>query len=156
MLLFKFNEIIIDRSLTIKRPTGHSDETTESLLYIFFQLAQGGFLNTNRIFILHELDWSHDDQFIRDICSMKNLESLDLLDCELTMKDLGSVLRSCSGLTKLCLKGMEMSLERKFVDPVNWSNVILSGISKGFENVHKEIDPQQRYCEHLTLMLCKK
>ncbi len=156
MLLYKFNEIIVDRSLTIKCQSSHSDETTESLLNIFFRLAEGGFLNNNRIFILKELDWSHDDRFIRDICSMKKLERMDLLDSELTMKDLGSVLRSCTRLVKLCLKAMEMSLERNFVDPVNWSNVILSGFCKGFENVKKEIDPQQRYCEHLTLMLGKK
>jgi len=87
---------------------------------------------------------------------LKKLERMDLLDSELTMKDLGSVLRSCTRLVKLCLKAMEMSLERNFVDPVNWSNVILSGFCKGFENVKKEIDPQQRYCEHLTLMLGKK
>jgi hypothetical protein len=91
MLLFKLNELIVDRSLTFKRPSGHSDETTESLLNIFNQLAEGGFLKNNRIFTLKELDWSLNDQFIRDICSMKNLERLDLLDCELTRRDLLNV-----------------------------------------------------------------
>ena len=87
---------------------------------------------------------------------MENLERLNLSVCELTMEDILSVFQSCSKLTKLCLKDMEMSLERKFVDPVNLSNVITSGIPKGFENVHKGRNPRQRYSEHLTLMECKK
>jgi len=40
----------------------------------------------------------------------------------------------------------------KFVKPVDRFNLALSGICKGFENVHKGIDLRQRYSEHLTTM----
>ena len=140
--------------MTVKRTSGHSDETTESLLKVLNQLAEGEFLKNNRIFILKELDWSHNDQFIQDICSMKNLERLDLWDCELTMEDLVSVFRSCSKLMELRLKDMEMSLVRKFVEPVDQSNFILSGICKRFKTGNKGIDLQQRYSEYL--MRCKQ
>ena len=96
--------MIVDRSLTIKRTSGHSDETTESLLNIFNQLAEGGFLKNNRTFILKELDWSHNDRFIQAICSMKNLERLDLWDCEMTFEDNVTVFRSCSKLMELHIK----------------------------------------------------
>ena len=88
----------------IKRTSCHSDETTESLLNILHQLAEGGFLKNNRIFILKELDWSHNDRFIQDICSMQNLERLDLWECEVTITDLASVFRSCSKLMDLLIK----------------------------------------------------
>jgi hypothetical protein len=100
----QLNALIIDRSLTIKRPSGHSHETTESLLSILHQLAEGGCLKNNQIFILKDLDWSHNDPFIQDVCSMKNLEKLDLLDCEVTRKDLLSVFRSCPKLMELRIK----------------------------------------------------
>jgi hypothetical protein len=109
MLLFKLNQFIVDRSLMIKHPSGHSHETTESLLNILNQLVEGGFLKNNRIFILQELDWSQNERFIRDICSMRNLERLDLWDCELTMEDLLSVFRSCLKLVELRLKNIGSS-----------------------------------------------
>jgi hypothetical protein len=119
MLLFKLNELIVVRSLTFKCPSGHSDETTESLLNIFNQLAEGGFLKNNRIFTLKELDWSLNDRFIQDICSMKNLEGLDLLDCELTREDLLSVFRSCPKLMELRIKTFRSSATSKTIKPMN-------------------------------------
>jgi hypothetical protein len=40
----------------------------------------------------------------------------------------------------------------KFVDPEDRFNLALSGILKGFENVNKGIDLDQRYSEHLNFV----
>ena len=109
MLLFKLNEFIVDRSLTIKHPSGLSNETATCLFNIFNQLAEGGLLNNNRLFILNELDWSLNDQFILNICSMKKLEMLDLWDFKLSNEDLLSVFRSCSNPVELRFKGLRSS-----------------------------------------------
>jgi hypothetical protein len=44
----------------------------------------------------------------------------------------------------------------KFVDPVDRSNVVLSGILKGFENANEGLDLRERYSKHLLLMQCKR
>jgi hypothetical protein len=43
----------------------------------------------------------------------------------------------------------------KFVDPVDRFNLVLSGILKGFENVNKGMDLNERYSERLILVQCK-
>ena len=40
----------------------------------------------------------------------------------------------------------------KFVDPEDRFNLALSGILKGFENINKGIDLDQRYSEHLNFV----
>ena len=50
---------------------------------------------------------------------MKNLERLDLLDCELTRRDLLSVFRSCSELMELRIKTYRSSATSKTVGPMN-------------------------------------
>jgi hypothetical protein len=41
----------------------------------------------------------------------------------------------------------------KFVDAVDCFNLALSGILKGFENIHKGVNLQNRYSEHFTCNL---
>ena len=41
----------------------------------------------------------------------------------------------------------------KFVDPVDQFNLVLSGILKGFENVIKKIDPNERYFNHFLIFV---
>jgi len=40
----------------------------------------------------------------------------------------------------------------KFVNPVDRFNLAISGILKGFENINKGINLDERYSEHLTTM----
>jgi hypothetical protein len=128
----ELNDLFVYRSLTIKHTSGHSDETTKSLVNILHHLAEDRFLESNRILTLRELDWSHNDQFIQVICSMKKLERLDLWDCELTIDNHISVFLSCPKLVELRIKTIgshrnPTSKKRKCKDD---SNELMLGLKR--------------------------
>jgi hypothetical protein len=93
----------LNRSLSIERPPD------ESLLKILERLAGEGYLQSNRQFIcyinwdqfLMKLDCSRSSRFVKLICSLKNLEKLNLFGYDLTLVDLSHVFQSCSKLTSL-------------------------------------------------------
>ena len=89
------------RSLSIK--------PNESLLKILERLAGKGYLQNNRQFKCHlrlaqlfmKFDRSHSSCFFELICSMKNLEELNLFGYVLTPDGLAHLFQSCSKLTNL-------------------------------------------------------
>ena len=82
------------RSLSIEGPPD------ESLLKILERLAGEGCLQNNRR-LNGQFDCSSNSRFVEVICSMKNLESLDFHEHELTLDRLAHVFQSCSKLTEL-------------------------------------------------------
>jgi hypothetical protein len=89
------------RSLTINSPGNNSAK--KSLLKILERLVDGGYLKNNRHLVV-KFNWSCSSRFIRDICSMKNLEKLSLWDCELALEQLAQLFWSCPKLVELSLK----------------------------------------------------
>ena len=69
----------------------------ENLINILGRLAVEGYLQNN-----HELGLCglHRSPLVEVICSMENLEKLDV-ECSLTLKDLPHVFQSCSKLIEL-------------------------------------------------------
>jgi ribosome-binding ATPase YchF (GTP1/OBG family) len=55
-------------------------------------------------------------RILRDICSMNNLEKLDLIYNELTLEDLAQLFRSCPKLTKLQLTSFQLNKQEKDKD----------------------------------------
>jgi hypothetical protein len=82
------------RLMRIERPPD------ENLLKILERLAEKGYLQNNQQLkhVLYNL--SHISPFLELICSMENLEKLDL-DYKLTLEDLARVFQSCSKLIEL-------------------------------------------------------
>jgi hypothetical protein len=115
----------------------------ESFRKILERLAGGGFLQNNRQFIVHvhwrlegaEFNWARSSRFIEVICSMKNLESLYLLDHawssshELCMKpeDLALVFQSCSKITDLRITTTEDGMSKM---PEHVKNQLRSSFQK--------------------------
>ena len=82
------------RSLFIDRlPDG-------SLFNILERLASEGYLQNNRRLNV-EFDCSQSSRFVELICSMKNLESLDLNEHDLNPDVLARVFQSCSKLVEM-------------------------------------------------------
>jgi len=71
----------------------------ENLFSILKRLAGEGYLQNNRQ--LEVWPTIRSCLIVELICSMKNLESLDLRDQELTLNSLAHVFQSCSKLTDL-------------------------------------------------------
>ena len=71
----------------------------ESLFKILERLANEGYLLNNREFIV--TFESPSSRLNELICSMKNLEKLNLLSCELTIEALANVFQSCSKIIEL-------------------------------------------------------
>jgi hypothetical protein len=84
-------------------PAGDRVQIPEDLLTILKRLADGGFLANNRQWIV-DVGWSRGPWLFEVIRSMTNLETLSLLDCQLTLSDLPQLLRSSTKLTYLRLK----------------------------------------------------
>jgi hypothetical protein len=72
----------------------------ESLLKLLERLAGEGYLQNNRRLDVH-FGFSCSSRFVEVICSMKNLESLDLDEDEIAADVLAHVFQSCSKLTNL-------------------------------------------------------
>ena len=72
----------------------------ESLFKILERLAiEGYLLNNRKLFVTFK--GSRSSRFDELICSMKNLEKLDLLSCDLTLEVLALVFQSCSKIIEL-------------------------------------------------------
>ncbi len=84
------------RSLKFKRPPD------ESLLKILERLAEEGYLQNNRRLDV-DFHWKRSSRFAGVICSMKNLETLNLFEDELPLDTscLAHVFQSCSKLIEL-------------------------------------------------------
>jgi hypothetical protein len=72
----------------------------ESPLNILERLAREGFLQNNRKLDVG-FNFSCSSRFVELICWMKKLETLRLLDQELTLEDLAHVFQSCSKLIEV-------------------------------------------------------
>jgi len=72
----------------------------ESLLKILERLAREGYLQNNRQ-LDAEFDGASSSRIVELICSMKNLESLNVYEHDLTPDVLAQVFQSCSKLTEL-------------------------------------------------------
>ena len=64
-------------------------------------------MKNNRHWIV-DVGWSRDPWLFQTIRSMNNLETLSLLECELTMRDLPQLFRSSSKFTDLRLKLIDL------------------------------------------------
>ena len=72
----------------------------ERLFRILERLAEEGFLQNNRKLDV-QLNCPRNSRFFEVICSMKNLETLSLIDYNLTLDALAQVCQSCPKLTDL-------------------------------------------------------
>jgi hypothetical protein len=73
----------------------------KSSLIILKRLADGGYFQNNRRMFV-KFDCLFIARLFRIICSMNNLETLHLLECNLTLtEDLPHLFRSCPKLTEL-------------------------------------------------------
>jgi hypothetical protein len=89
------------RSLRIERAPD------KRLFKILELLAWGGYLQNNRQLFMAlpvAFDCSLSSRFVEVICSVKNLEELDLLGYELAPDVLANVFQSCSKLIKLGIR----------------------------------------------------
>jgi hypothetical protein len=95
--------MIVDRSLKIKSTYLYSGEATiDRLLNILQWLAEKGFLeNTRQLIVTY--NFSCSPRFVDVICSLENLEKLDLLGCKLSLEQLPRVFSSCPKLVELNL-----------------------------------------------------
>jgi hypothetical protein len=82
------------RSLLFKR------QPDKSLLQILERLTGEGYLQNNRRLGVH-FDCSQSARFVEVICSLENVETLDLLQHELAPDVLARVFQSCPKLTEL-------------------------------------------------------
>jgi hypothetical protein len=70
---------------------------------IFERLVEGGFLENNRQLVASYF-WQDDiPQLLQETCSMKKLQKLNLLNCDLGLEQFSRVFRSCPELTELHL-----------------------------------------------------
>ena len=89
----------------------------DSLFNILERMAGEGYLQNNRNLAV-DFDFSSNPRFVEMICSMRNVESLDLNEHDLTPDVLAHVFQSCSKLIELCIatqkyKTLEMGEHRK-------------------------------------------
>jgi hypothetical protein len=75
----------------------------KSRFNILKRLTLEGHLENNRHLDMKRTIRVSDCRFVKLFCSMKNLETLDLLFQELTLEDLANVFQSCSKLVLLCV-----------------------------------------------------
>ena len=109
------------RSLECRDINDFKDDKGESLLIIVERLVDGGYFQNNRQMIV-KFTWTFIARSFRVVCSMNNLEKLNLLKCVLTdtaMKDLALVFRSCPKLTELHLRLFEGQIFKKNEDLKN-------------------------------------
>jgi hypothetical protein len=94
--------MIFYRSLQISDQASFSSEHSIIPRLIFERLLEGGFLTNNRRLSV-TCGSSYIPQYCRDICSMKNLESLNL-HAEMNLEQLLPLFLSCPKLVELGLK----------------------------------------------------
>jgi hypothetical protein len=77
------------------------DPPDENLLKILEWLAGEGYLQNNHKLKMRRTDSDIDSRMVELICSMKNLETLDLLDYRLSPEILAHLFQSCSKITHI-------------------------------------------------------
>ena len=107
-------------------------------------LVDRGFLENNRLLRV-SLDWltmGANYRILRDICSMNNLEKLDLIYNELTLEDLALLFRSCPKLNNLQLTNFQLNKQEKEKD---------EGLDEELKN---QLRPGFQRLQHLNLIKC--
>jgi hypothetical protein len=106
---------------------------------IFERLVEGGFLENNRQLVASYF-W-HDDipQLLQETCSMKKLQKLNLLNCDLELAQLSGVFWSCSELTELHLTCNELWVS----EMLKMDEHLIKDLRRGFQTLrHFEIECQ--------------
>jgi RNA recognition motif-containing protein len=79
-------------------------EPDEGLFSILKRLAEEGYLRNNHKLDMEGTDTDINSRIVELICSMGNLQTLDLPNYELSSQDLSDILQSCSEITHLRIK----------------------------------------------------
>ena len=102
--------MFLDRSLNDKK--SYYEQKYESRLIALERLVEGGnFLNVRQM--IASSWWPSIPRFFRVICSMTNLEKIELMNLEMALieEDLARLFRSCPKLTELHLALCDLPLE---------------------------------------------
>ena len=114
------------RSMFLRRPI-NVRKPSHSHLKIFEQLAEDGFLRNNRSLTVFE-SIPRRKKFFLSVCSMSNLEVLEMHDCKLIFDDLALLFKSCPRLTKLCLNPFKCN-------KLGWDQDMKNSLKPGFQRL---------------------
>ena len=114
--------------------TSHRDLEDESSLIILERLAESGYFQNNRRMFV-KFDSPFITRLIRVIRSMKNLEKLHLLQCNLSLtEDLRQLFRSCPKLTDLRVRLSDPKrVDRKRFNRMN--EILKNELRSGFQRL---------------------
>ena len=96
--------MIFGRSLKIGYSSHQVNEAPTKCCEIFERLVEEGVLKNNRELFVSCNSWPHIPRLLGNICSMKKLDTLKLVDCEITLEQLLTLFRSCPELVELSLE----------------------------------------------------
>jgi hypothetical protein len=99
--------MILCRSLEIV------DSVDESLFTTLEWLSEEGYLQNNHYFTAG-YPFSRSSRFVKVICSMKNLQTLQLWENELTFEDLARMFQSCPKITYLNITNFKFTMLEMF------------------------------------------
>jgi len=127
IVLFK---LIYNRSFKITRSGDNSFEACENRLKILERLAQEGiFDNVSQLIVKAEKLFS--PRFSQIVCSMSNLEKIEIRDRKVQFADLAHFFRSCPKLIKLKLADMNVDFPMgKFKIVKNLKNQLKLGFQR--------------------------
>jgi hypothetical protein len=114
------------RSLEITGTCWNFGARAESHLNILERLAEKGCLKNNRQLIVPSYNFSCNPRFVDVICSMENLETLDISGCQLPLEQLPHVFSSCPKLVELHL--FQLTCD-------NWDEDLKSVLRPGFHRL---------------------
>ena len=127
---FLINQVIIfGRSLEIFY-SGHNLIEAPEKCEIFERLVEEGVLKNNHELFVSCNSWPHIPRLLGNICSMKKLDTLKLVDCEITLEQLLTLFRSCPEL-------VELSLELDAKQKLEMDNCLKNELRTGFQKLRR-------------------
>jgi hypothetical protein len=116
----------LDRSLDDR--CYYFEDIHDSRLKVLERLATGGFFKNNRQMIVY-FNWKSIPRLFRVLRCMNNLETLSLLDWELTLtEDVPQFLQSCPKLTALRIRLLE-------IEKLEMNNDLKNELRSGFQRL---------------------
>ena len=120
--------MIFGRSLKIGYSSHQVNEAPTKCCEIFERLVEEGVLKNNRELFVSCNSWPHIPRLLGNISSMKKLDTLKLVDCEITLEQLLTLFRSCPEL-------VELSLELDAKQKLEMDNCLKNELRTGFQKL---------------------
>jgi hypothetical protein len=119
--------MIFCRSLKIWYSGHNLNEAPTKCCVIFERLFEEGVLKKNCELFVSCYSWPHIPRLLGNICSMKKLDRLTLVDCEITLEQLSTLFRSCPELVEL---SVELDVKQKLEMDDCLKNELRTGFQK--------------------------